>query len=216
MHGLALNLLDLTGIILNERQVSGMITYGLVPVTRILAHYLMNTTEDMRNWSQDPYQYIDDDENEHDMSSIKAVTLQTFSSLIDKFPSDAVKCIMAIIDTYLFGGDDGNLKSAFVALLKRVPAMMVPVIKELNLEDLFDFDLRTVFGSSPTITWRRKELALNLLGKFSSDIVSAYNKEHKGQSGILIERLIQLFGDSHLHPVGKTTLTQWLEETCGP
>ena len=206
MYGLALNLLDLTGIILGERQLSGMITYGLVPVTRILAHYLMLSCEDMRNWSQDPYQYIEDDENEHDMSSIRVLTLQILSGLIERFPADGVKCIMSVIDTYLFGADDGNLKPAFVALLKKVPSMMVPIIKELHLEDLFDFDLKQVFGNSQMISWKRKEVALNLLGKFSSDILSAYNNDHKKQSSILIERLILLFGDKLLHPAGRRSV----------
>ena len=72
-------MIDLASIILNERQLGGIIVYGLIPLTRILSLYLMVTAEEVKNWHEDSNQYISDDENEHDTTNIKVLVLQTIS-----------------------------------------------------------------------------------------------------------------------------------------
>ena len=201
VYGLCLQMIELTAIILNDPQLREIITYGLIPLTRILVNYLMVTEEDLRNWRQDANQYISDDENEHDSSNIKVLTLQTFSQLIENFEEDAVKCLMAIVDGLLFNAQDKDLKNVFLGILKRVPLITQNAIKALNLEELFDFNLNAVFGSVPSLAWKRKETALLLLGKFSTDIVATYTKDKKGALSTLLDSLISLLGDADLHPV---------------
>lgn len=204
VYGLCLQMIELTAIILNDGQLREIITYGLIPLTRILVNYLMVTEEDLRNWRQDANQYISDDENEHDSSNIKVLTLQTFSQLIENFEEDAVKCLMAIVDGLLFNAQDKDLKNVFLGILKRVPLITQNAIKALNLEELFDFNLNAVFGSLPSLAWKRKETALLLLGKFSTDIVATYTKDKKGALSSLLDSLISLLGDVDLHPVRKS------------
>ena len=75
VYGLCLHMVDLASIILNERQLGGIIVYGLIPLTRILSLYLMVTAEEVKNWQEDSNQYIADDENEHDTTNIKVLAL---------------------------------------------------------------------------------------------------------------------------------------------
>lgn len=201
VYGLCLHMIDLARIILSEPQLAGIITYGLVPLTRILSNYLLMTSDEVRTWSSQYNQYVADDENEYDTSNIKVLALQTFNSLIERFEDDAIKCLMAIIDGHLFNFEDKDMKSIFLGILKRVPGPMQLTIKALNLEDLFEFNLSAIFGNSPSLHWKRREAALLILGKFSTDIVSSHAQEDKSKVKTLVDNLISIIGESNLNPI---------------
>lgn len=202
VYGLCLHMIDLARIILSEPQLAGIVTYGLVPLTRILSHYLLMTSEEISTWASQHNQYLADDENEYDTSNIKVLTLQTFNSLIERFEDDAIKCLMAIVDGHLFNFEDKEMKSIFLGILKRVPGPMQMTIKALNLEDLFEFNLPAIFGQAPSLFWKRREAALLILGKFSTDIVGSYAQEDKGKVKTLIDSLISIISEKNLNPIG--------------
>lgn len=203
VYGLCLHMIELARIILSEPQLAGIITYGLVPLTRILSNYLMVTNEEMVTWSSQHNQYVADDENEYDTSNIKVLTLQTLNVLIERFDEDAIKCLMAVIDGNLFNYEDKEMKSIFLGILKRVPGPMQMTIKALNLEDLFEFNLTAIFGHSQSLFWKRREAALLILGKFSTDIVSSHAQEDRDKVKILIDSLISILGETNLNPIRK-------------
>lgn len=203
VYGLCLHMIDLARIILSEPQLAGIVTYGLVPLTRILSHYLLMTTEEIATWSTQHNQYVSDDENEYDTSNIKVLALQTFNSLIERFEDDALKCLMAIVDGHLFNFEDKEMKSIFLGILKRVPGPMQMTIKALNLEDLFEFNLPAIFGNSTSLYWKRREAALLILGKFSTDIIGHYAQEDKRKVKTLIDSLISILTEKNLNPIGK-------------
>ena len=202
VYGLCLQMIELTAIIVSKNELTTIISYGLIPLTRILSHYLMVTEEDVRNWRTDANQYISDDENEHDTSNIKVLTIQTFSQMIETYEEDSVRCMMAIVDGLLFNAQDKDMKDVFMGIMKRVPGPMQLAIKSLNLEDLFDFNLNSFFGNQASLSWKRRETALLLLGKFSTDIVASYSREKKGGLTQLIDNLISILSEKDIHPIG--------------
>lgn len=44
-------------------------------------------------------------------------------------------------------------------------------IKEFDLEGLFNFNIYDEFGKKESLVWKRREMALFLLGSFSNDII---------------------------------------------
>ena len=65
-------------------------------------------------------------------------------------------------------------------------------LKEFDLEELFNFNLRDTFGDQVSLKWKRREMALYLLGNFSRDIISS-QVQRSGADSVtsLINALIQ-------------------------
>lgn len=118
MYGVALHLLELTSILMFESQLSGIISYGMIPLTKIICNYLLTRKEEEQMWTEDSNHYLANDEDEHDNSSLRNLALSVFSNLIERFDEDAIESIMLLIDHLLFGSKDKDMKAMFFNLLK--------------------------------------------------------------------------------------------------
>ena len=90
-------------------------------------------------------------------------------------------------------------------------------VKALNLDDLFSFNLSNIFGQASTLIWKRKEVALLLLGKFSTDIVASYTEgEAKGQVPVLINSLMGILTEKDINPMCIHHFMQYSAESYTP
>lgn len=117
IYGVALHLLELTSILMFESQLSGIMSYGMIPLTKIICNYLLMRREEQQMWFEDSNHYLSNDEDEHDNSSIRNLALSVFSNLIERFDEDAIKSIMVLIDHLLFGSKEQDLRLMFFNLL---------------------------------------------------------------------------------------------------
>lgn len=64
-------------------------------------------------------------------------------------------------------------------------------LKEFDLEGLFNFNIYEEFGQRESLVWKRREMALFLLGSFSQDIIVSQIRRN-GESSVdsLIKALI--------------------------
>lgn len=118
IYGVALHLLELTSILMFESQLSGIISYGMIPLTKIICNYLLMRKEEEQMWVEDSNHYLANDEDEHDNSSLRNLALSVFSNLIERFDEDAIESIMVLIDHLIFGGKGKDMKQMFFNLLK--------------------------------------------------------------------------------------------------
>lgn len=200
IYGVALHMLDLTNILLFDPQLSNILNYGMIPLVKLISNFLLMRKEEEEIWTHDYNQYLLDEEDEYDNTSIKNLALSAISSLIERFGDDAIRAIMLHIDVLVFGSNDLDMKTLFKDLLRDgifnhnlVPEMMKRIIKQLDLEALFEFKLENTFGNSNMIAWKKKEMGLLLLGSFSQDLVY-YQHQQQGNEGIvaLVKGLLNL------------------------
>lgn len=206
VYGMCLHMVDLTRVIMSTPELSGIISYGLAPVTQILTNYLILTADECTSWHHHFNQYIADDDNEYDMGNLKAAVTQSLFTLVELYEEDAVKMMMAVIDTLLFNYQEKDMKSLFVGILKRIPGPLQAIVKSQNIEELFDFKLSDVFGQPLSLKWKRREAALLLLGKFSTDIVGSYAAGDKKKVKVLVDSLISIITEPGINPICKIDL----------
>lgn len=206
VYGMCLHMIDLTRVIMSTPELSGIISYGLAPVTQILTNYLLLTADECSSWHHHFNQYIADDDNEYDMGNLKAAVTQALFTLVELYEDDAVKMMMAVIDTLLFNYQEKDMKSLFVGILKRIPGSLQSIVKAQNIEELFDFKLSDIFGQPESLQWKRREAALLMLGKFSTDIVGNYAAGDKKKVKTLVDSLISILAEPGIDPIRRNNL----------
>lgn len=119
--GLALTLLELSTTLLYSPDLKGLLSFGILPLVKIVSNYALMRKEEEEIWQHDPNQYLESDENEGDFWNMRNIALNFLSNLIERFGTDAIKGIMCVIENMLFGGDTGEDKRSadvFFSLLK--------------------------------------------------------------------------------------------------
>ena len=119
VYGVALHMLELASILMFESQLAGIISYGMIPLTKILCNYLLMRKEEEHIWTNDWNHYLSHEEEEHDVTSIRNLALNVFSNLIERFDEDAIKSMMVLIDHLIFGSKEIDMKNMFLDLLSK-------------------------------------------------------------------------------------------------
>ena len=120
VYGTCLNLLDLCSSIITSPDLQGIISFGMLPLMKIISNFLLLTKEEEIMWNEDFNQYVSSDEDEHDMTNIKNLVYQIFNNLIEMFlnSDEAIKGLMSLIDFLLFNKSKEEMSNLFTKLLK--------------------------------------------------------------------------------------------------
>lgn len=181
LQGVALELLELTSILVFEPKLNNVIAFGLLPLANLIIFYCLMTKEEIDMWHTDPNQYIATKEDIMDCYdyNIRDISLKTFSNIIEKYKNDAIQIIMVVIDSLIFQNDKSDVKKIYNNMISSAPTYVQKSLKEFDFSNLMNLNLQDIFPDEQKFEELKSEVALLILGQFAEDIV-AYQENSGG------------------------------------
>lgn len=165
-----------------------------------------------RQWREDPNQFVSDDEDEANMRSMRTITLKVISELIEKHGDEAIQALIVIAEKFMMNYDEQHTVSTVQEFLQK------QTLDQKTLASLMDFDKEKLMYfvrtsnfdcEHPDHAWKKREVALLVLGSFSEDII-VFQTKHSStfDLALLIQNLMYEM-DNPLTPPILRARTLW-------
>jgi importin-9 len=195
VEGLTLQLIELMITLTERRQLEPILRLGIFPLTNSLAYYMLFSKEQEKNWFDDPNQFVADDEDEGNMLSVRNGALKIIDNLIEAYGDEATQALMVISEKFLTNMKEeevyGFLKGVFEKV--NLKGSKASVLQDFDTDKLIALVKSSHFeGDHPDHVWKKREVGLLLLGKYSEDIVTFMSNKSQGYDlSKFLEQLIK-------------------------
>jgi len=169
VEGLTVQLLELITSIIIRPVIGPQVVGELKALINTLVWYLPLTVEQEELWSNDPNQFISEEDIEEYLKSSRISCLKLISELIDLFGDTSVECIVSVVESML----------ANISQQSSAPLLYSSNQDIQAINDRINQNLLTIVRKFPTQhMWKTKEAAVLLLGSINTDIIG-YNSRVK-------------------------------------
>lgn len=163
VEGLVIQLLELITSLLIRPVMGNEVVNELKSLINTLTWYLPLTLDQEEMWTDDPNQFIVDEDIEEYLKSPRLSCLKLISVLVDMFTDSTVEAIVRVVESML-----SNISQGLSAPLLQSSN---PEIQLLN--DGYNRSILEVVRKNPVKhMWKTREAAVLLLGNISQDIIS--------------------------------------------
>lgn len=161
VEGMAIQLLELVSSLALRPSVMAALPTELEPLVQTVATYLLMTRDQQVRWHSDPNQFIQDEDKDETLNSVRSSCLSLLSELVEQFREPALKALITTAESFL------TLTSS------RIVWSNQEEIQEL-VQDVNEELLGTVRLHELEFRWKARETAVLILGR-SVDDIRAYN-----------------------------------------
>eukprot|EP01017_Pseudomicrothorax_dubius_P041109 TRINITY_DN6546_c0_g2_i5.p1 TRINITY_DN6546_c0_g2~~TRINITY_DN6546_c0_g2_i5.p1 ORF type:complete len:631 (-),score=169.14 TRINITY_DN6546_c0_g2_i5:1645-3537(-) len=173
---IAIQLIELITTLLGKPILRDVVRVGVYPLINSLCHYMLMTSYDEHLWLHEPNQFINNEEDESNMRSIRNSGLKLISELINSYEDDTLPVLMLIVDKFLQGDDEDTAVAHLRAVIDEFAANggQGRDVAGLNIDRdyLLEAARTSTFNVESQIhVWKKRETGLLILGAFAEDIV---------------------------------------------
>jgi hypothetical protein len=138
----------------------------LEPLVQTIATYMFMTRDQQTRWHSDPNQFIQDEDKDEGLASVRSCCLALLSELIERFQEPALKALLATAEGFL------TLSST------RIVWSDQEEIQEL-VQDINEELLGTIRLNEAEYRWKAREAAVLIIGRSVDDILSCNARARK-------------------------------------
>jgi hypothetical protein len=166
VEGMAIQLLELVSSLALRPSVMAALPTELEPLVQTIATYMFMTRDQQTRWYSDPNQFIQDEDKDEGLASVRSCCLALLSELIERFQEPALKALLATAEGFL------TLSST------RIVWSDQEEIQEL-VQDINEELLGTIRLNEAEYRWKAREAAVLIIGRSVDDILSCNARARK-------------------------------------
>eukprot|EP00347_Sterkiella_histriomuscorum_P024270 403331713 len=181
VEGMTLQLIELLTTLISRQNVQEVVKQGIVPLITTISSYMIIQHSQERQHVGDNQHFIHEkDEDFYKQRTIRNSCLDLISSLIDVFGDLAVESILFVVEN-LFLTTSASQSSP----TKIKSSVQAQSVEEVNIYDY------TYSSSHRKHTWKKREVALFLIGRFADSISMFRIRNPNYNLRILIEEIMK-------------------------
>jgi hypothetical protein len=169
--GMTMQLIELLTSLANKGSIRSLIQVGIVPLITSVASYMILSQEQENEQITDQSQFININNDTVYEHSVRNYWLNFLSQVIENFDDDAVEAILCVTENFLLSMEQDKVPSV-----------------ETNFDEI-DVLKYTYNSKDKNHGWKKREVALYLLGSLSDDII-----KYRDTRGATNFSLIKIFG----------------------
>jgi hypothetical protein len=169
--GMTMQLIELLTSLANKGSIRSLIQVGIVPLITSVASYMILSQEQENEQITDQSQFININNDTVYEHSVRNYWLNFLSQVIENFDDDAVEAILCVTENFLLSMEQDKEPSV-----------------ETNFDEI-DVLKYTYNSNDKNHGWKKREVALYLLGSLSDDII-----KYRDTRGATNFSLIKIFG----------------------
>ncbi|CAG9326241.1 unnamed protein product [Blepharisma stoltei] len=170
VEGLTIQLLELITSLIIRPVIGPQVVGELKALVNTLAWYLPLTAEQEDLWSNDPNQFISEEDNEEYLKSSRTSCLKLISALVDLFGDASIECIVSAVESILRS----------ISQESSAPLLYSSNEDIQNISNGINQHLQEIVKKfSSQHIWKAKEAAVLLLGSISTDIIGYNSRARK-------------------------------------
>lgn len=208
IEGLALNAIELVATVVTKDSLYILVKQAVFPIINALAHFLLLTKEQVstvpfsinqsnvrpsqeRLWTEEPNQFVSDDDDEANMRSQRNLIHTLLFQLIERFGDQATQALMIIAEKFMMNHDESHTTAVISAFYEKLSNDDLKPL-DFSKEKLLEFVRSSSFDCTlPEHAWKKREVGLLLLGSYSDDIIDfQYKHTSSFDITLLIKNLI--------------------------
>ena len=184
VEGMTQQLIELLTTLISRQNVQEVVRQGMVPLITTISSYMIIQHRKERYHVGDYHHFIHEkDEDFYKQRSIRNSCSDLISSLIEVFGDLAVESILFVVEN-LFLTTSAELSSPS----KRGATEQTPQAQTIEEINIYEF---TYSSTHKKHFWKKREVALFLVGNFAEDISMYRQRNHHYNLRTLIEQMME-------------------------